>query len=92
MTKRTSYVIERAVRKASSYLRLTVMCGEFEQLRALNTMAKCTKTSKVQSLRSHKRILRLSMPLLLWETPVRCTATVVALRVAACQRGACFEA
>eukprot|EP00965_Chrysotila_dentata_P118233 3908214-Pleurochrysis_carterae.AAC.1 len=26
------------------------------------------------------------------ETPVRCTATVVALRVAAHQRGACFEA
>eukprot|EP00965_Chrysotila_dentata_P157948 5218543-Pleurochrysis_carterae.AAC.1 len=27
-----------------------------------------------------------------WETPVRCIATAVALRVAACQRGACFEA
>eukprot|EP00965_Chrysotila_dentata_P139564 4614174-Pleurochrysis_carterae.AAC.1 len=26
-----------------------------------------------------------------WETPVRCNATVVALRVAASQRGACFE-
>eukprot|EP00965_Chrysotila_dentata_P094680 3131020-Pleurochrysis_carterae.AAC.1 len=29
---------------------------------------------------------------LVWETPVRCTATVVELRVAARQRGACFEA
>eukprot|EP00965_Chrysotila_dentata_P132523 4382333-Pleurochrysis_carterae.AAC.1 len=28
----------------------------------------------------------------MWETPVRCTATAVALRVAARQRGACFEA
>eukprot|EP00965_Chrysotila_dentata_P254191 6211793-Pleurochrysis_carterae.AAC.1 len=28
----------------------------------------------------------------LWETPVRCTATVVALRVVAHQRGACFKA
>eukprot|EP00965_Chrysotila_dentata_P063440 2102887-Pleurochrysis_carterae.AAC.1 len=27
-----------------------------------------------------------------WETPVRCTATAVALRVAARQRVACFEA
>eukprot|EP00965_Chrysotila_dentata_P134187 4437462-Pleurochrysis_carterae.AAC.1 len=27
-----------------------------------------------------------------WETPVRCTATAVALRAAARQRGACFEA
>eukprot|EP00965_Chrysotila_dentata_P085218 2811495-Pleurochrysis_carterae.AAC.1 len=27
-----------------------------------------------------------------WETPVRCTATAVTLRVAARQRGACFEA
>eukprot|EP00965_Chrysotila_dentata_P048494 1608679-Pleurochrysis_carterae.AAC.2 len=27
-----------------------------------------------------------------WETPVRCTATAVALRVAARQRGTCFEA
>eukprot|EP00965_Chrysotila_dentata_P070163 2317275-Pleurochrysis_carterae.AAC.1 len=27
-----------------------------------------------------------------WETPVRCSATAVALRVAARQRGACFEA
>eukprot|EP00965_Chrysotila_dentata_P108515 3583961-Pleurochrysis_carterae.AAC.1 len=27
-----------------------------------------------------------------WETQVRCTATAVALRVAARQRGACFEA
>eukprot|EP00965_Chrysotila_dentata_P179864 5938681-Pleurochrysis_carterae.AAC.1 len=29
---------------------------------------------------------------LLWETAVRCTATAVALQVAAHQRGACFEA
>eukprot|EP00965_Chrysotila_dentata_P259960 6213740-Pleurochrysis_carterae.AAC.4 len=29
---------------------------------------------------------------ILWETPVWCTATAVALRVAARQRGACFEA
>eukprot|EP00965_Chrysotila_dentata_P061510 2036601-Pleurochrysis_carterae.AAC.1 len=28
----------------------------------------------------------------LWETPIRCTATAVALRVAARKRGACFEA
>eukprot|EP00965_Chrysotila_dentata_P086695 2861689-Pleurochrysis_carterae.AAC.1 len=27
-----------------------------------------------------------------WDTPVRCTATAAALRVAARQRGACFEA
>eukprot|EP00965_Chrysotila_dentata_P150600 4975266-Pleurochrysis_carterae.AAC.1 len=27
-----------------------------------------------------------------WETPIRCTATAVMLRVAAHQRGACFEA
>eukprot|EP00965_Chrysotila_dentata_P180156 5948776-Pleurochrysis_carterae.AAC.1 len=30
--------------------------------------------------------------ILVWETPVRCTATAVALRVATRQRGACFEA
>eukprot|EP00965_Chrysotila_dentata_P173230 5718043-Pleurochrysis_carterae.AAC.2 len=29
---------------------------------------------------------------LLWEAPVRCTATALALRVAARQRSACFEA
>eukprot|EP00965_Chrysotila_dentata_P147324 4863554-Pleurochrysis_carterae.AAC.7 len=33
-----------------------------------------------------------SNPVQLWETSVRCTATAVALRVAARQRGACFDA
>eukprot|EP00965_Chrysotila_dentata_P255128 6212111-Pleurochrysis_carterae.AAC.1 len=32
------------------------------------------------------------LSMVLWETTLRCTATVVALRVAARQRGACFEA
>eukprot|EP00965_Chrysotila_dentata_P040943 1357181-Pleurochrysis_carterae.AAC.1 len=69
-----------------------MMASAYDEAGFLSTLQVVTKWRGLCAVLWCAAKIRINLSWKVWETPVRCTATAVALRVAGRWHGACFEA